>query len=121
MYHLFNIYMEYIHVVDEYSIHNFYLKTKGKTVHKMCDPPSHLKLLFAMEAFSMGNDAPNIRRIKHFGPPSSLESKLMCYREFIEHYLSLNYHFLIDLNLFTAYLQEVGRGGRDEAQCIATL
>lgn len=38
MYHLFNIYMEYIHVVDEYSIHNFYLKTKGKTVHKMCDP-----------------------------------------------------------------------------------
>lgn len=64
-------------------------KTKEKTVHKMCDPPSHLKLLFAMEAFSMGIDAPNIRRIKHFGPPSSLE--------------------------------KVGRGGRDGAQCIATL
>ncbi|XP_062600668.1 putative ATP-dependent DNA helicase Q1 [Saccostrea cucullata] len=41
----------------------------------------------------MGTDAPNIRRIIHFGPPSSLET----------------------------YLQEIGRGGRDGAQCIATL
>ncbi|XP_062573615.1 uncharacterized protein LOC134235496 [Saccostrea cucullata] len=68
-------------------------KMKEKTVHKMCDPSSQLKLLFATEAYSMGTDAPNIRRIIHFGPPSSLET----------------------------YLQEIGRGGRDGAQCIATL
>lgn len=84
--------MEYIHVVDEYSIQNFYLKMKEKTVNKMCDPSSHLKLSFAMEEHSIGTDTPNIRRIKHFGPSSSLESKLMCYRKFIAHYLSLNYH-----------------------------
>lgn len=113
--------MEYIHVVDEYSIQNFYLKMKEKTVNKMCDPSSHLKFSFAMEEHSIGTDTPNIRRIKHFGPSSSLESKLMCYRKFIAHYLSLNYHFLIDLNLFTAYLREVERGGRDGAQCVATF
>lgn len=60
--------------MDEYSIHNFHLKMKEKTVHEMCDPSSHLKLLFATEAYNMGTDAPNIRRIKHFGPPSPLES-----------------------------------------------
>lgn len=69
--------MEYIHVVDEYRIHNFYLKMKEKTVHKMCYTSSHLKLLFATEAYSMGTDAPKIRRIIHFGPPSSLESKFL--------------------------------------------
>lgn len=68
-------------------------KMKEKTVHEMCDPSSHLKLLFATEAYNMGTDAPNIRRIKHFGPPSSLET----------------------------YLQEVGRGGRNGAQSTATL
>lgn len=55
--------MEYIHKVDEFSIHNFYFKMKEKTVHKMRDPSSHLKLLFATEAYSMGTDAPHIRRI----------------------------------------------------------
>lgn len=69
--------MEYIHVVDKYSIHTFYFKMKEKKVHKMCEPSSHLKLLFATEAYSMGTDAPNIRRIIHFGPPSSLESKVL--------------------------------------------
>lgn len=64
--------MEYIHAVDEYSTHNFYLKMKKKQFTS-----SHLKLLFATEAYSMGTDAPNIRRIIHFGPPSSLESKFL--------------------------------------------
>lgn len=47
---------------------------KEKTVHKMRDPMGAVKLLFATEAYSMGTDAPNIRRIIHFCPPSSLES-----------------------------------------------
>lgn len=57
--------------VNEYSIHDFYLKMKEKTVHKMCDPSSHLKLLFATEAYSMWTNAPNIRQNIHFCSPSS--------------------------------------------------
>ncbi|CAG2201580.1 unnamed protein product [Mytilus edulis] len=44
-----------------------------------------LRLLFATEAYSMGTDAPDIRRIIHFGVPNSLET----------------------------YMQEVGRAGRN--------
>ena len=47
---------------------------KEKTVHKMRDPMGAVKLLFATESYSMGTAAPNIRRIIHFFPPSSLES-----------------------------------------------
>lgn len=104
MYYLFNIYMEYIYVVDEYSIYNFYLKMKEKIVYKMCDLFSYLKFLFVMEVFSMGIDVLNICWIKYFGFLLLLESKLMCYRKFIEYYLFLNYYFLIDLNLFIVYL-----------------
>ncbi|XP_061180330.1 ATP-dependent DNA helicase RecQ-like [Saccostrea echinata] len=68
-------------------------KMKEKTIHLMCDPFSQLKLLFATEAYSMGTDVTNIRRITHFGSPSKLET----------------------------YLQEVRRGGRDGAKCIETL
>ncbi|CAC5377947.1 recQ [Mytilus coruscus] len=32
------------------------------------------RLLFATEAYSMGTDTPNIRRINHFGVPKSVES-----------------------------------------------
>lgn len=39
--------------VDEYSIHNFYLKMKEKTVHKMCYTSIHLQLLFATEAWGL--------------------------------------------------------------------
>ena len=42
---------------------------KEKTVHKMRDPMGAVKLLFATESYSMGTDAPNIRRIIHFCPP----------------------------------------------------
>ncbi len=37
---------------------------------------SKLRLLFAMEAYGMGADAPNIRNVFHIGPPNTLESKL---------------------------------------------
>ncbi|XP_046566715.1 ATP-dependent DNA helicase Q1-like, partial [Haliotis rubra] len=48
-------------------------------------PNSHVRLLLATEAYSMGTDAPDIRRVIHIGPPSTLET----------------------------YLQETGRAGRD--------
>lgn len=35
---------------------------------------SKIRLLFATEAYSMGTDSPNIRRIIHAGPPKCLES-----------------------------------------------
>ncbi|KAK3082845.1 hypothetical protein FSP39_006929 [Pinctada imbricata] len=66
---------------------------KEKLVQEMGHPSSKLKLLFATEAYSMGTDAPNIRRIVHIGPPSSLDT----------------------------YMQEVGRGGRDGEDCDALL
>ncbi|KAK3107748.1 hypothetical protein FSP39_021354 [Pinctada imbricata] len=66
---------------------------KEKLVQEMGHPSSKLKLLFATEAYSMGTDAPNIRRIVHIGPPSSLDT----------------------------YMQEVGRGGHDGEDCDALL
>ena len=41
----------------------------------MKTPNSTLRLLFATEAYGMGTDAPDIKRVVHFGPPASLESK----------------------------------------------
>jgi hypothetical protein len=35
-----------------------------------------MRLLFATEAYSMGTDVPDIRRIVHYGVPSTLESKI---------------------------------------------
>ena len=34
-----------------------------------------IRLLFATEAYNMGTDAPDIKKIVHFGVPGSLESK----------------------------------------------
>lgn len=78
---------------------------KEKTVHKMRDPMGAVKLLFATEAYSMGTDAPNISRIIHFCPPSSLESMSIKKRD-IYCLIAITY----PNNLFvvlTAYLQEV--------------
>ena len=41
----------------------------------MTDQDGHIRLLFATEAYGMGADAPDVRRIIHIGPPASLESK----------------------------------------------
>jgi superfamily II DNA/RNA helicase len=40
----------------------------------MNDPAGSLKLLFATEAYSMGTDAPDVRRVVHAGVPATLES-----------------------------------------------
>ena len=48
---------------------------KEQTGAAMASPDGPIKLLFATEAYSLGADAPNVRRIVHVGPPGSLESK----------------------------------------------
>ena len=68
------------------------LAMKGKLLNEMRDPSSSLKLLFAIEAYSMRTDAPNIRRILHIGPPSSLDSELNTSYDMFNN-LSLIIHF----------------------------
>ena len=41
---------------------------------------STLRLLFATEAYGMGADAPDVRRVIHITPPNSIESKYICTR-----------------------------------------
>ena len=36
---------------------------------------SKLRLLFATEAYGIGADSPDIRRVVHVGPPNTIESK----------------------------------------------
>ena len=48
---------------------------KRTIVKDMANPDGKIRLLFATEAYGMGADAPDIRKIMHFGPPTSLESK----------------------------------------------
>ncbi|XP_053381983.1 ATP-dependent DNA helicase RecQ-like [Mercenaria mercenaria] len=57
-----------------------------------------IQLLFATEAYSMGTDIKDIRRIIHFGVPKSIERIYT-----------------------TAYIQEVGRAGRDGKQAESVL
>ena len=46
-----------------------------------------LRLLMATEAYSMGTDAPDIRRVVHIGPPGSVESKCIFYANYLLYYL----------------------------------
>ncbi|CAC5405749.1 recQ [Mytilus coruscus] len=62
-------------------------------VDDMAKVNGNISLLFATEAYGMGADAPNIRRIIHYGPPTSIET----------------------------YMQEIGRAGRDGLQSEAVL
>lgn len=48
---------------------------RREVVSHMADPNGPTKLLFDTEAYSMGTDAPDIRRIIHAGVPTRLESK----------------------------------------------
>ena len=41
----------------------------------MASTSGNIRFLIATEAYSMGTDAPDIRRVIHIGPPGSLESK----------------------------------------------
>jgi superfamily II DNA helicase RecQ len=50
-----------------------YVKDKDITAKSFCIPNGELRLLFATEAFSMGVDVPDVRRIIHIGPPATLE------------------------------------------------
>ena len=54
---------------------------------------THWRVVIATVAFSMGIDIPDVRQIYHWGPPSSIE----------------------------AYVQEIGRAGRDRADSCAIL
>ena len=55
------------------------IQMKKTIVPDMGDVSGKIKLLFATEAYGMGADAPDVRRIVHIGPPTSLESKICCY------------------------------------------
>ena len=68
------------------QFHAFYPeKMKSNILKNLSEPNSCIRLLFATVALGMGINAPCIRRIIHFKPPTSLER----------------------------YLQESGRAGRD--------
>ncbi|CAG2236061.1 unnamed protein product [Mytilus edulis] len=49
-------------------------KMKSKVLSSMAQMDSSIRLLFATEAYSMGTDAPDIRRVIHAGVPSTMES-----------------------------------------------
>lgn len=51
------------------------LQLKDCIIKQMMDPSAGLKMLFATEAFGMGVNIPDIRRIVHAGIPSTVESK----------------------------------------------
>ena len=48
---------------------------RSQVLKSMSDPNGDVKLLFATEAYSMGTDAPDIRRVIHAGVPGTLESR----------------------------------------------
>ena len=66
---------------------------KKSIVYNFCKPNGKLRVLIATIAFGMGLDCADVRRIIHWGPPSSIES----------------------------YIQEVGRSGRDGEVAHAAL
>ena len=61
--------------MDHNHVTIFMFQMKTKITHSMQDPNGSVRLLFATEAYGMGADSPNVRRILHVGPPSTLESK----------------------------------------------
>ena len=74
--------------------HRFYPdKMKSIIIKNLCSEKSKIRLVFATIALGMGLNAPNIRRIIHFKPPTSIEK----------------------------YIQETGRAGRDGASAEAIL
>ena len=68
-------------------------KMKEHIVSELCKEESKMRLVFTTVALGMGLDAPHVRHVIHYKPPTSLEK----------------------------YFQETGRGGRDGEQAKATL
>ena len=71
---------------------------KSLIVSDMGNPGGTLRLLFATEAYGMGIDVPDIRKIVHIGPPSNLESmysKTYLKRPFKKKKKSFSRHFYI--------------------------
>ena len=50
---------------------------RSTTLEEFGKKDSHLRLLMATEAYSMGTDTPDIRQVIHAGAPTSMESKNM--------------------------------------------
>ena len=68
-------------------------EVKDSILEEFTKPNSPLRIVVATVAFGMGVDAPDIRRVIHWGPPNSIE----------------------------AYVQENGRCGRDGKSASADL
>lgn len=66
---------------------------KRHIVTSFTDPSGTIRAVFAIIAFAMGLDSPNIRHVMHWGPPADIET----------------------------YIQEVGRSGRDGKPATAIL
>ncbi len=66
---------------------------KEQVLKLFTEQDGNLRLLIATTSFGMGIDCPNIRRILHWGVPTTLEE----------------------------YAQEIGRAGRDDKPAVAIL
>jgi len=66
---------------------------KQTIVSELCKEISKLRLVFATVALGLGLDAPHVRRVIHYGAPTSMEK----------------------------YFQETGRAGRDNVYAVAVL
>jgi superfamily II DNA helicase RecQ len=59
------------------SLHNITLQTKTSVIEEFAKVDSTIRIIFATEALGMGVDIPDVRRVIHIGPPTSIESKIL--------------------------------------------
>lgn len=70
---------------------------KDDVLKNFSSPNGEIRLLFATEAYSMGTDVEDIRRIIHLGVPSSLESKI-CTNTVTQHFTVIIHMLSINKN-----------------------